>query len=178
MSCTVSRKVKVLPVEDVSMKLGLLRILLESCSPINIVYYILLPYLPSVCVWYGLRRERRGRVVGGDLSASSKHRAAGYTLRLCVELQTAVCFHILFGTCAIIIIATTYLQTQQLASPVSLSCLSAMHQSSGELLSRSSCRSQVSVPLISRPVPHYHLGGTIPSYYGVWYVRSIVSLSC
>ena len=67
MSCTVSRKVKVLPVEDVSMKLGLLRILLESCSPINIVYYILLPYLPSVCVWYGLRRERRGRVVGGGL---------------------------------------------------------------------------------------------------------------
>jgi hypothetical protein len=36
-------------------------------------------------------------------------------------------------------------------------------QSSGELLSRSSCRSQVSVPLISRPVPHYHWGGTTPT---------------
>ena len=30
------------------------------------------------------------------------------------------------------------------------------HQSSGELLSRSLCGPQVSVPLISRPVPHYH----------------------
>ena len=44
-----------------------------------------------------------------------------------------------------------------------LVCLSyLMHKSSGELLSRSSCRSQVSVPLISRPVPHYHWGGTTP----------------
>ena len=33
-----------------------------------------------------------------------------------------------------------------------------VHRSSGELLGRSSCRSQVSVPLISRPVPHYHQG--------------------
>ena len=40
---------------------------------------------------------------GGDLSASSKHRTTGHTLRLCMELQTAVYLHILFDTCAILL---------------------------------------------------------------------------
>ena len=105
---------------------------------------------------WGTRCSDRDR--GGDLSASSKHRATRHTLRLCMELQTAVCFHILFGTCA------HYLSSNLTASKLTLSCLSViylMHQSSSELLRRSSCRSQVSVPLISPPVPHYHWGGRI-----------------
>ena len=63
-----------------------------------------------VClVWVKKRKEGEScgelgvvTETGGDLSASSRHRATRHTLRLCKELQTTVCFHILllFGTCA------------------------------------------------------------------------------
>ena len=102
----LSREVKVLPVEDALMILGLLRILLESCSPKNIVYYIHTSPIPAFCVclvWVKKRKEgkscgERGVVTEtgrGDLPALSKHQATGHTLRLFMELQTTVCFHIL-----------------------------------------------------------------------------------
>ena len=45
---------------------------------------------------WGTRCSDRDR---GGLSASSKHRTTRHTLRLCMRLQTAVCFHIPLGTC-------------------------------------------------------------------------------
>ena len=76
---------------------------------------------------------------GGDLSASSKHRTTGHTLRLCMELQTAVYLHILFDTCAIL--------------------LRAGHQ--GSSLTDPHWP-RVSVPLFSRLVANYSRGGTTP----------------
>ena len=40
---------------------------------------------------------------GGGGELSSKPRTTGHTLRLCMELQTAVYLHILFDTCAILL---------------------------------------------------------------------------
>ena len=91
-------------------------------------------------VWVKKRKEgksceERGVVTetGGDLSASSKHRTTRHTLRLYMELQTAVYIlpHTVWYICPLT------------ASKSYLSCLPViylMHQSSGELLSRSSCK--------------------------------------
>ena len=73
---------------------------------------------------------------GGDLSASSKHQTTGHTLRLCMELQTAVYLHILFAI-----------------------LLRAGHQGSSPTDPH---WPRVSVPLFSRLVANYSRGGTTP----------------
>ena len=80
---------------------------LPSPYTLHLVEYLLCVCVCVCLVWVKKRKEgescgERSVVTetGGDLSASSKHRTTRHTLRLCMELQTAVCFHILFGTCA------------------------------------------------------------------------------